>query len=78
MNSYSTQHLDKPGLFKEARHGKEPKKSQERYIRKIHLRYVTEMLEMYRIMSEKEEKFKQKYEKAAFMVYGTLPKRKVS
>lgn len=79
MDYSTTEDLDKPGLFKEGREQKGTKKSQEKSSRKIQLRFVTnEMLEIYQRMSEEEEKFKQQYEEAAFMVYGTLPKGKVS
>ena len=80
MDSSFTRDLEKPGKSEEPREGKKMRNNnQQRHIRKIQLRYVTEeMLEMYRKMSEEEEMFKRQYEEAAYKVYGTLPAEKAS
>ena len=66
---------DRPKQLEEEK----PKYSQDKDMRRIRFRYVTdEMLEKYRKLSEEEKMYKRQYEEAAFKVYGTPPARQMS
>ena len=78
MDSFSPSDLEKAGNLKSPKEEK-PKINQEKKIRQLRFRYVTEeMLEKYRRISEEEKLYKRQYEEAVFKVYGTLPAEKMS